>query len=725
MDGSIPRAVVQAVLRFLESEAPMGEEAWLGQALVLLAEAARVERGALYEVWPSPRGGLSARRAHVWAASAAPAHALPAQVDLPPAVPWAELGSGSALIEAAGARGALVSEDAGAYCLVPWIEGERLRRILVLEDTAGDRPFGPELRADLAEAVGHLGRALARGRTLKQAERRLSLAIEASGGAYFEMARDLSWIRLDESTARILGHPLESIPQCGEGIITWWRAHLYPSDEPRLRAVLKALGQGETSLRVECRLRRADQHWQWLQLVAQVVEWNGDGAPARLAGIVRDVTRMKEETHRIEHIAHHDALTDLPNRALFRDRLQQARERLDRDGTYFSVLFLDLDHFKAVNDHHGHPVGDELLREVAHRLKDVVRRTDTVARFGGDEFAVLQSDVHAPSSTARLADKIIMRLQEPFEVAGHQVRSGTSIGAVVVTSPQDTPDELLAKADFALYEAKASRGTYRLHSPRMDAEVRRQAELTSDLQVALDDGELDLAFLPQVDIATGRPVAVEVLARWQHPRLGDIPPAEFIARAEDSGLMVRLGETILRRSLAATRDLEGRDGPLPVAINISRIQVLDRRFEELLAGALKEADFPASRLILELTEDALATDDSGVLERLRRISAAGIRLTVDDFGMGACRLSALSCLPLYRLKLAQELVARLCEDEDAAKMVRTLLAVAASLGVPAVAEGVRDEAVFAAVHALGVREVQGFFVCSPLTADGLQPYLQG
>jgi len=189
--------------------------------------------------------------------------------------------------------------------------------------------------------------------------------------------------------------------------------------------------------------------------------------------------------------------------------------------------------------------------------------------------------------------------------------------------------------------------------------------------------------------------------------------------------VVRLGETILRRSLAVTRDLEGRDGPLPVAINISRIQGLDRRFEELLVGALKEADFPASRLILELTEDALATDDSGVLERLRRISAAGIRLTVDDFGMGACRLSALSCLPLYRLKLAQELVARLCEDEDAAKMVRTLLAVAASLGVPAVAEGVRDEAVFAAVHALGVREVQGFFVCSPLTADGLQPYLQG
>jgi diguanylate cyclase (GGDEF)-like protein len=707
MDGSIPRAVVQAMLRFLEGEAPAGEEAWLGEALVLLGEAAAADRGALYAVWPGADGRQTAARVHAWARPGVAPSALPEQVDLPASSP----------------ETLLTSPDATSACVVAWPPGPGGARRLVLERLSGRAPFDPDTRAALATAVGQLGRALSRARELLRSERRLSLAIEAGGGAYFELARDLSWLRADEGVARILGHPLDDLPQAGPGIRTWWETHLYPGDLPRLRAALKALQQGEASLRVECRLRRADQQWQWLQLVAQVVERDPEGRPERLAGILRDVTSVKEEVQRIEHIAHHDALTDLPNRALFRDRLEQARERLDRDGTFFAVLFLDLDHFKAVNDHLGHPAGDELLKAVALRLREVVRRTDTVARFGGDEFAVLQSDVHAPSSTARLADKIIARLQAPFELSGHQVTSGTSIGAVVVTNAQDSADELLAKADFALYEAKATRGTYRLHSPRMDAEVRRQAELTSDLQLALEEDELALAFLPQVDIGTGRPVAVEVLARWRHPRLGDIPPAEFIARAEDAGLMARLGDVILERALEAARGFVGPEGPLPVAVNISRVQLLDRRFEGRLQASLRSAAFPPERLILELTEDTLAADDGAAAALIRRLSAQGVRVAVDDFGMGACRLLTLSGLPLHRLKLGQGLVARLCVDEGAARMVRTLLAVAASLGVPAVAEGVEDEAVFAAVHALGVREVQGFYVCSPLTPEALAAYL--
>lgn len=553
-----------------------------------------------------------------------------------------------------------------------------------------------------------------------RAEERLALALEASGAAYFELAADLSWRQLDTSAARVLGHPLESIPAAGDALRSWFLEHVHSSDQEAVLSGFLALARGHDDIRMQCRFQNASDQERWLRIVARVGERDSEGRPCRITGIVHDVTRAQLEAQRIEHLAQHDPLTDLPNRILLMDRIRAARERLTRDGTQFGLLVMDLDRFKDVNDTLGHPVGDELLEAVARRLDATVRGTDTVARLGGDEFAIVQADVHSAANCAQLARKILKELRRPFHIRGHEVRTGTSIGAVVANNPGHDEDALFAMADVALYEAKENRGTFRLHSQDMAAESERLAQLSTDLHLALEAEAIDLAFLPQVDVSTGRPVAVEVLARWTHPELGPIPPSEFIPRAEDAGLIVSLGIQILDRALAAAHTWPKE---LSVCINLSALQLKDRRFEHHVTEALARHRVSPRRLILELGDDTLAGREVVGLETLMSLAGQGVRLVADDVGIGAMKLSTMAQLPLHRIKLAQDLVQKLCEADEPARMVRAALAMADSLGISVVAEGVNSEQTLAAVHALGVREVQGFFVCAPLDAAALQVYL--
>ena len=549
-----------------------------------------------------------------------------------------------------------------------------------------------------------------------RAEERLALALEASGAAYFELAPDLSWRQLDASAARVLGHPLEQIPASGDALRGWFMQQVRERDRNIVDCGFTSLTQGEHEAEMQFHLRSHDGGMRCLRIIARVGERNSDGQPERITGIVHDITQAQREAERIEHIAHHDPLTDLPNRSLLMDRIRSARERLTRDGTQFALLIMDLDHFKEVNDTLGHPVGDELLQATARRLEGAVRGTDSVARLGGDEFAIVQTDVHAPSNCAQLAKKVLAELHQPFKIRGHEIRTGTSIGAVVATSPNEDEDALFAMADVALYEAKEQRGCFRLHSRDMAMEVQRQAQLTSDLQIAVNTQSLELVFVPQDDLLRRRTVAVQALARWTHPTLGPIAPSEFMPRAEDSGLMVALGQQVLRRTLAFANQLPEE---IAVSVHLSPTLLGHRRFKQDLLRDLKDIEVEPKRLHLAVDAETLRVADAPALQALTAVTNEGVHLVVDNFGVGAVHLEHLSQLNLHKIRLCEALAQGLRSDGRPSRLIHCALALAKVMGTKVVATGIDDPETLSAVLQLGIPQGQGLFVGPALSESAL------
>lgn len=540
-----------------------------------------------------------------------------------------------------------------------------------------------------------------------RAEERLALALEASGAAYFELAADLSWRQLDASAARVLGHPLEQIPASGDALRGWFMEQVVQRDRGDVDRGFTSLTQGDREAEMQFHLHSHDGGTRCLRIIARVDERKADGQPERITGIVHDITQAQREAERIEHIAHHDPLTDLPNRSLLMDRIRSARERLTRDGTQFALLIMDLDHFKEVNDTLGHPVGDELLQATARRLEAAVRGTDSVARLGGDEFAIVQTDVHAPSNCAQLAHKVLAELHHPFKIRGHEIRTGTSIGAVVATSPHDDEDALFAMADVALYEAKEQRGCFRLHSRDMAMEVQRQAQLTSDLQIAVDTQSLELVFLPQDDLQSRRTIAVQARAHWTHPTLGPIAPTEFMPRAEDSGLMVALGHQILQRTLTIAQSLPEN---IAVSVHLSAAQLAHRRFKQDLLHQLQQSEVTAHRLHLAVDAETLQAAESHSLQALNAITEAGVRLVLDRFGTGALCLEQLSQLNLHRIRLCEALVRGQHPHSAPTRLMSCALALAGVLHTKVVAPGIDDPETLTAVRRLEIPEGEGLVI---------------
>ena len=434
-----------------------------------------------------------------------------------------------------------------------------------------------------------------------------------------------------------------------------------------------------------------------------------------------DITERKRAVAQIERMAHHDALTGLPNKGVFRERLAQAVQRT-RGGEPLAVLYLDLDRFKAVNDTLGHPVGDELLRATAQRLCECLRQSDMVARLGGDEFAIIQADAPQPAAANSLAERLVRVLGAPFEIDGHQIVIGASVGVAFSPEHGTDPDELLKKADLAMYDAKAAgRGAASFFNTMMDEQVQGRRALELDLRRAIEAGEFVLHYQAIVSLPRRTLIGFEALVRWQHPQRGLVGPDHFIPAAEETGLIGPLGEWVLREAFAQAALWPAHLG---LAVNLSPLQLRGGNFVKVLRSALAAAGLAPTRVEIEITENVLLAENSINLAILHELRALGVRISLDDFGVGFSSLSYLRSFPFKKIKIDRSFVADVVGNREAAAIVRAITTLGADLDMIITAEGVETEAQLQRVQELGCDEAQGYLISAPRPADELASLIE-
>jgi diguanylate cyclase (GGDEF)-like protein len=434
-----------------------------------------------------------------------------------------------------------------------------------------------------------------------------------------------------------------------------------------------------------------------------------------------DVTEQHLAESKITFMARHDALTQLPNRVLLAERIEHAIAQVGR-GAGFSILCLDLDNFKQVNDTLGHPVGDELLCAVADRLGACVREVDTVARLGGDEFAIIQADTQRPEDAERLARRIVECIAEPYEFDGQRVVIGCSVGISLSPSDGTSGEKLLKNADVALYRAKSEgRGIWRFFETEMDESLQKRRALELDLREALNRKEFELFYQPLYDVDLDKICGFEALLRWRHPTHGLVSPEQFISVAEEIGIIIPLGEWVLQQ---ACQEAALWPDDLKVAVNVSSVQFRSPRLLEAFSSALAKSKLSPGRLELEITESVLLTNNGETTETLHKLRALGLRIALDDFGTGYSSLSYLRSFPFDKLKIDQSFVRDLTDAEGSKVIVRAIVSLGKSLGMRTTAEGVQNIAQLNYVAAEGCNEVQGYFFSKPIPASEIPSIIQ-
>jgi diguanylate cyclase (GGDEF)-like protein len=418
-----------------------------------------------------------------------------------------------------------------------------------------------------------------------------------------------------------------------------------------------------------------------------------------------DITDRQRAEERIVHMARHDALTDLPNRMMLRERLEHELKRVKR-GECLAVLCLDLDHFKSVNDTLGHPIGDELLKVVAERLRRCTREPDTIARLGGDEFAIIMTGMGEPTDAVALAKRIRSSITKPYHLDGHQIVTDISIGISLAPIDASEPDQLLKNADMALYGAKGDgRGTYRFFEPEMDARMKARRELELDLRKAIVNCEFALYYQPLVNLKSNDITAFEALVRWNHPTRGLISPAEFIPIAEETGLIIPIGEWVLRH---ACQETAGWPAHLKVAVNLSPAQLKSRNLTQLVISALAESGMAADRLQLEITETVLMHNTFATLATLHQLRKLGVQIAMDDFGTGYSSLSYLRSFPFDKIKIDRSFIQDLSNGAEPLAIVHAVAGLAKSLNMISTAEGVETQQQLDQLQIIGCTEMQGY-----------------
>ncbi len=426
-----------------------------------------------------------------------------------------------------------------------------------------------------------------------------------------------------------------------------------------------------------------------------------------------DITEKKRGEERIVHVAHHDALTGLPNRILFAEKLEQALRRVRR-GEQLAVLYIDLDRLKRVNDTLGHPVGDQLLKGIADRLLGCVRDIDTVARLSGDEFAIIQSPIDGPADAAALAVRIRDAIRAPIGLEGHQIVVDSSIGISIAPNDGTNFVELIKTADIALYEAKnTGRGTYCFYEAEMNERMQVRGKLERDLRGALANGEFELFYQPIVSLKNKKILAFEALLRWHHPERGMISPADFIPIAEDMGLIVPLGEWVLR---TACTEAATWPSDLNLSVNVSSLQLTNKNLVKTVVGAIASARIPANRLEIEITESVFFENTFANISTLTQLHQLGVRFSMDDFGTGHSSLSYLLRFPFSKIKLDRSFITGLSDRQESRAIVRAVADLGKNLNMIVVAEGVETEHQLEQVKILGCTEMQGFLFSRPLPA---------
>jgi diguanylate cyclase (GGDEF)-like protein len=429
-----------------------------------------------------------------------------------------------------------------------------------------------------------------------------------------------------------------------------------------------------------------------------------------------DITEQKQAEVSILFMARHDALTKLPNRVLFRERMEQAIAMAGR-GNPFAVLCIDLDRFKHVNDTLGHPVGDGLLVAVADRLRACVREIDTIARLGGDEFAIIQLAIHQPADADALARRIIAAFRAPFDVGAHQIMSGVSIGAVAITENAISYENVMRDADIALYLAKTEgRGTVRFFEPEMDARIHERRLLELELQGAVARNEFELYYQPQVSLIANKIIGFEALLRWRHPVRGLVSPIDFIPVAEETGIIVEIGEWVLR---TACFEAENWPTDISVAVNLSSVQFKKHDLVATVQAALDASGLKPDRLELEITESIFLSHSEDTLNALHRLRAMGVKVALDDFGTGYSSLSYLQSFPFSKIKIDKSFVRDLVTNKESMSIIRAVIGLGQSLTMATIAEGVETREQLDKLRAMGCAEAQGYFFSRPRPADEL------
>jgi diguanylate cyclase (GGDEF)-like protein len=429
--------------------------------------------------------------------------------------------------------------------------------------------------------------------------------------------------------------------------------------------------------------------------------------------ILRDITTRKAHMAALRYQAMHDALTDLPNRSLLMDRLQQSLLTAGRDHHQVSILLLDLDRFKEVNDTLGHHVGDTLLQKIARRLRTILRDSDTVARLGGDEFCVLLPT--ADSNQAMfIARKIINAVEKPVVVDGQSLTVGASVGISSYPIHGDNPVILMQRADVAMYVAKRANKGFTLYDAKNDQHSLRQLAISSELRNAIERNEFEIHYQPKVDLKTSHINGFEALVRWRHPKLGVLLPEEFIPLAEQSGLIRPLTMMVLRQSLEESSMFIEKVEKLRLSVNLSMRDLSDSTFADEIAEILQEYNISTSRLKFEITETSLMEHPQKTIRALDRLNAMGLRLSIDDFGIGYSALSYLKQLPVNELKIDKSFGMSLVSDGNSAVIVRSTIDMAHELGLNVVAEGIETKEAYEMLRELGCDSVQGFYISRPL-----------
>lgn len=552
---------------------------------------------------------------------------------------------------------------------------------------------------------------------LKESEGRLATVFGQTLVGILHRDLDDNVLMVNQRYCDIVGRSREQLEKLS--IQAFTHPHDYPDN---LELWRKHRLTGEP-FQLEKRYLRSDGASVWCAVnVSFIVD--EEGKPTSSIVVVEDITqRRKAEQDRllaqrqIGHMARHDMLTGLPNRLSFHERLDQALPTATAE-RQLAVLCLDLDGFKAVNDTFGHPAGDALLRKVGERLQQCVQHGDTVARFGGDEFSIVQVGIEKPDDAVNLAQRIISALVEPFDLDGLSVVIGTSIGISFAPTDGDTTDDLLKAADIALYEAKATRrGTYCVFNPSMHEHLQARQATKLALGGAMARGELELHYQPLVNIGSGVVNACEALLRWRHPVRGLISPVEFIPLAEETGLIVPMGEWILEEACRQAATWPHRIG---VAVNLSPVQFKSKRLVEAVAKALALAGLDARRLQLEITESVLLDDNEGNLAVLQDLRKLGVLIAMDDFGTGYSSLGYLRSFPFDKIKVDREFIKDLPNGRESLAILRAVSGLGHSLGIMTTVEGVETDAQLAAVRAEGFDEAQGFLFSRPLIPSELK-----
>ncbi len=461
----------------------------------------------------------------------------------------------------------------------------------------------------------------------------------------------------------------------------------------------------------------------WVNISA--VPSSTTNSTSHYVAVFTEITELKLSEERLNYLAHHDPLTGLPNRLLFHDRLEQAVLQAQRNKHMIAVMFLDLDRFKAINDTLGHRIGDELLVAVAERLKHCARETDTIARLGGDEFAVIVTQIAQEEDVGLVAQKIIQTLSAVYSVAGYEVFITASIGINLYPGVDNDRGKILENADVAMYHAKQyGRNNYQFYSTDMNAVAFERLMLETNLRRALEREEFTLYYQPQIDMQSGSVNGVEALIRWQHPDLGLVSPVEFIPLLEETGLIVPVGEWVIRTACQQTRDwLDAGFPPLTMAVNLSARQFRQANLVEMIEQSLHEFNIPPELLELELTESIMMDNIEETVETLKKLKLLGLKIAIDDFGTGVSSLGYLKHFPVDTLKLSYDFVLNLPMDSADASIASAVINLARNMQLSSVAEGVENQGQMDFLRSQDCERIQGFLFSRPIPPDQMTALL--